>query len=153
MKITASILKEKEACVEGIAWFTLHFPDGGELQAVYDAVGAHKHTWQSWLAEVFKMSCAVSAWHTNGQLGYHENYHAGKREGVREWWDANGQLEYRENYHAGELEGVSERWHTNGQLEYSENYQAGKLEGVSECWYFDGTLRRREYYRAGKREK
>ena len=38
MQITKELLKEKSACADGYRWFLEKFPEGGEYQAVLDAL-------------------------------------------------------------------------------------------------------------------
>ena len=51
MNINLDTLKEWSACGEGLAWFTEHYPQGGEYTAVNMALRKAKlYDWSGWLA-------------------------------------------------------------------------------------------------------
>jgi hypothetical protein len=52
MIITLEYLRSKDACSDGIQWFTKNFPDGGDYQAVLDALAAEgQHDYANWLLD------------------------------------------------------------------------------------------------------
>ena len=129
-KINEDILKEQEACSDGIDWFNEYFKD--KTVTIEEVIAKMREVkiednYMEWLFKKYELDGLCEEWHRNGQMWCRENYKDGKKDGLCEEWYDNGKMWRRYNYKNGKADGLCEGWYKDGQVWYRDNYKDGKL--------------------------